>query len=386
MLILLLDWLASKDGDIGFMRVLQFITVRGALALGLSFAISLIVGPRIIAILRRMKAGQVIRETSGDGAISLAHMHGSKRGTPTMGGLLILVALLIPVFILCRLNNMHVILLIVMSLGFAGLGFWDDFCKIRRQHHGGLSACSKLCIQAILGISLGISLMFQGSEWQASYAPGGDENIIYTGYPYLTVPFFKQIYPNLGIWFIPFVVIVMWAASNAVNLTDGLDGLAIGVTISNVMAFLIVAYLVSRVDFSDYLLVPYIRSGGEIVVFLAALLGASMGFLWFNAHHASVFMGDTGSMMLGGALGTTAILLKQEMLLLVIGGIFVIECLSVILQVGSCKLRGKKRIFLMSPLHHHFERMGIPESPIIIRFWLVSFLLAMAGLAMLKLR
>jgi phospho-N-acetylmuramoyl-pentapeptide-transferase len=385
MLTLLLDLLGSGSGDIGPLRVMRFITVRAALALGLSFAISLLVGPRIIAMLQRLKAGQVIREASSTHAISLAEMHGDKRGTPTMGGLLILVALLLPVLLLCRLNNMYVILLILMSVGFAVLGFWDDYCKIREQHHGGVSGRGKLLIQACFGIFFGLALINLGGEWQVSYAPGGEEGRIYTGYAYLTMPFFKHVYPHLGWGFIPFVVIVMWATSNAVNLTDGLDGLAIGVTISNVVAFLIMAYLVSRVDFSSYLLVPHIKGGGEIVVFLAALLGSSMGFLWFNAHPASVFMGDTGSMLLGGALGTTAILLKQEMLLVVIGGIFVIECLSVILQVGSFKLRGK-RIFRMSPLHHHFEKVGVHESRIIIRFWLISFLLAMAGLAMLKLR
>jgi phospho-N-acetylmuramoyl-pentapeptide-transferase len=201
----------------------------------------------------------------------------------------------------------------------------------------------------------------------------------------MLIPFFKEIYIHLGWFYVPYVAFVMLSMSNAVNLTDGLDGLAIGVSAANTLAFIIVAYLVSRIDFASYLFVPHIDGGGEIVVFLAALLGASLGFLWFNAHPAQVFMGDTGSMMLGGALGATALLLKQEYLLLVIGGVFVIEALSVIVQVTCFRLTGT-RFFRMSPIHHHFEKRGMHESKIIIRFWIVSWLLALAGLAMLKLR
>jgi len=235
-----------------------------------------------------------------------------------------------------------------------------------------------LLVQGGLGIILGFLLWLP--LWPVHYQLTNA-----TGYPYLLVPFFKNIYPAIGLWFIPFAAIVMMCTSNAVNLTDGLDGLAIGVSIANIAAFLIISYLVTRVDFAHYLILPYVEGGGEIAVFLAALLGASLGFLWFNAHPAQVFMGDTGSMMLGGALGTTALLLKQELLLVVIGGVFVMEALSVVIQVGMVKLTGT-RFFRMSPLHHHYEKLGMHESKIIIRFWIVAWILALAGLAMLKLR
>lgn len=380
MLIWILDFFHEhlKNHDIGPFRLLEFITVRAALSLGLSFAISLIIGPWVIRRLAALKAGQVIRKSQGAAAVDLSAMHGKKAGTPTMGGLLILIALLATVLLFCRLSNMYVILLLTMTLGYGALGFWDDYLKIVKKNHDGVSPRGKLIVQAGLGLMLGWTLWH--GAWDVTYAPTGD-----TGYAYLLVPFFKSIYIPLSILFIPFVMFVMMCTSNAVNLTDGLDGLAIGAAIVNIGAFLIIAYLVSRVDFARFLLVPYIADGEEIVVFLGALLGASLGFLWFNAHPAQVFMGDTGSMALGGAIGTTAILLKQEILLVVIGGIFVAEALSVILQVITFKLTGT-RFFRMSPLHHHYEKFGIHESKIIVRFWVVSWLLALAGLAMLKLR
>lgn len=382
MLILLIEFLRDhildEAADLGPWRMLQYITVRAALALALSFFISLSIGPWLIRRLRALKAGQVIRTSPSAGSVDLAAMHGSKAGTPTMGGLIIMLALVLPVLLLCQLTNMYVLLLLTMTFGYGALGFRDDYLKIVEQNHKGVSPRGKLLVQGGLGLVLALTLWL--GDWAVTYAPSGSE-----GYAYLLVPFFKNIYPALGFFFIPFVIVVMLGTSNGVNLTDGLDGLAIGVAIANIVAFLIIAYLVSRVDFARYLLVPYIGGGGEIVVFLAALLGASLGFLWFNAHPAEVFMGDTGSMMLGGALGTTAILLKQELLLIVIGGIFVVESLSVVFQVSVFKLTGT-RLFRMSPLHHHYERKGMPESKIIIRFWLVSWLLAMAGLAMLKLR
>ncbi|OPZ07805.1 MAG: Phospho-N-acetylmuramoyl-pentapeptide-transferase [candidate division BRC1 bacterium ADurb.BinA292] len=381
MLILFLDLierLLKEDYDMGPARVLTFITVRAALALALAFAISLLIGPWVIRRLAALKAGQVIRHSRGDNAVDLAAMHGAKAGTPTMGGLLMLFSLLLPALLLCRLNNIHFILLLTMTFGYGALGFWDDYLKIVRKHHGGVSPWRKIAVQGALAVVLAFTLY--AGDWGVYYHPADA-----SGYPFLMLPFFKYLYLPLGLFFIPFVVLVLLATSNAVNLTDGLDGLAIGISIANIAAFLIVAYLMSRADFSRYLYVPYIPGGGEMVVFLAALLGSSLGFLWFNAPKAEVFMGDTGSMMLGGAIGTTAVLLKQEMLLLVIGGMFVIEELSVVLQVCCFKLTGT-RIFRMSPLHHHYEKLGMPESKIIIRFWLVSWILSMAGLAMLKLR
>jgi len=382
MLILILDFLRAHlplaQRAIGPMRVLEYITVRTALSLALSFLISLAIGPRVIRRLAELRAGQVIRKSRGAGALDLSAMHAMKAGTPTMGGLLMILSLLSSVFLFCRLTNIYIILLLAMTLGYGALGFWDDYLKVSEQNHKGVTPRRKLLIQAALGLVLGLAL-FVG-PWPVHYAPTNTY-----GYAYLLVPFVKTLYTPLGLMFIPFVMLVMMCTSNAVNLTDGLDGLAIGVTIVNIVAFLIIAYIVSQNRFAEYLFVPYIAGGGEIVVFLGALLGASIGFLWFNAHPAQVFMGDTGSMMLGGALGTTAVVLKQEILLIVIGGIFVVEALSVILQVGTFKLTGT-RFFRMSPLHHHYERKGVQESKIIIRFWIISWLLAIAGLAMLKLR
>ena len=378
MLILILDLIKHFTRDLGPFRILTYITVRSALALGMAFFISLAIGPWVIRRLAALKMGQVIRTSRSAQAIDLSAMHGAKAGTPTMGGLLILMALLAPVVLLCRLTNPHVILLLLATVGYGAVGFWDDYLKVLKKNHKGLSPLRKLALQTAIALVFALVLMI--GNWGVTYAPTGS-----AGYAHLTIPFFKTIYPHLGLWFIPFVVLVLLSASNAVNLTDGLDGLAIGVSIANIAAFLIVSYLVTRVDYANFLLVPYISGGAEIVVFLAALLGASLGFLWFNAHPAQVFMGDTGSMMLGGALGATAILIKQELALMVIGGVFVAEAVSVIIQVGFFKLTGT-RLLRMSPLHHHYEKLGIHESKIIIRFWVIAWLLAMAGLTMLKLR
>ncbi len=384
MLLWILDWLETWgrvegiEPDLGPARVLRYITVRTTLGLMLAFVISMVIGPAVIRRLVALGAGQVIRTTTSTGAINLSDMHGAKSGTPTMGGLIILFSLVLPVLLLCRLDNIYVILLLTMTFGYGALGFWDDYLKVVEHHHKGVPGHRKLLIQGALALLLAFTLM--AGRWKVHYAPTGD-----VGYPYLTLPFLKDLYFDLGWWFVPFVVLVLLATSNAVNLTDGLDGLAIGVSIANVAAFLVIAYLVTRSDFSEYLYVPYIAGGGEIVVFLGVLLGASLGFLWFNAPPAQVFMGDTGSMMLGGVIGSTAIFLKQELLLVVIGGVFVIEALSVILQVGCFKLTGT-RLLRMSPLHHHFEKKGIAESKIIIRFWLISWLLAIVGLGLLKLR
>jgi phospho-N-acetylmuramoyl-pentapeptide-transferase len=296
-----------------------------------------------------------------------------------MGGLLMMLAMFLPVMLFCRLTNVYVLLLIGATFGYGLLGFWDDYLKIVRKNHLGVSPRVKLLVQAGLGVSLGVTLLI--GEWQVSYEPAPAS----AGYAHLLVPFFKYYYPALGWGFVALTAVVLLATSNAVNLTDGLDGLAIGVSIANIAAFLIVGYLATNAIYARYLIIPHIPGGGEIVVFLGALLGASLGFLWYNAHPAEIFMGDTGSMMLGGAIGATAILLKQELLLIVIGGVFVIEACSVILQVGYFKMTGK-RILRMSPLHHHFEKLGIHESRIIIRFWIVAWLLAVVGLGTLKLR
>lgn len=381
MLVLILDLIARhlpQQYDIGPWRLLTYITTRTALALAMSFLISLAIGPRVIAALRALKAGQVIRKAFSATAIDLSAMHGKKAGTPTMGGILMMVAMLLPVLILCRLSNPYVLLLLLMTFGYGLLGFWDDYLKIVRKNHLGVSPSRKILVQTALGLAFGGALMI--SAWPVHYDPAGS-----VGYPYLLIPFLKQFYPHLGWWFVLLVALVMMCTSNAVNLTDGLDGLAIGVSIANLLAFTIVAYVASNANYSRYLFVPYVEGGGEIVVFLGALVGASLGFLWFNAHPAEIFMGDTGSMMLGGAIGATAIMLKQELLLVIIGGVFVIEAVSVVIQVSFYKMTGR-RVFRMSPLHHHYEKLGIHESRIIIRFWIVAWILAIVGLGTLKLR
>jgi phospho-N-acetylmuramoyl-pentapeptide-transferase len=378
MIPLLLDYLRDQGLDVGPLRVLQYLTVRAALAMGLSFVISLMIGPAVIRWLTAIKVGQPIRKALSAHAIDLSELHGKKAGTPTMGGLLILLAMMLSLGLLARVTNPYVWLLVAMTIGYALLGFWDDYLKVTKQDHHGASPRLKLLIQGLLG--LGLALVLISRQWPVVYEATGA-----VGYGHLVVPFFKSVYPELGWLFVPFVMVVLLATSNAVNLTDGLDGLAIGVSIANIFAFMAISYLVTRVDYAAYLYVPHIAGGGEIVVFLAALLGASLGFLWFNSHPAEIFMGDTGSMMLGGAIGTTAVLLKQELLLVVIGGVFVLEALSVIIQVTSFRTRGK-RVFRMAPIHHHYEKGGMHESKIIIRFWIVAWLLALAGLGMLKLR
>ena len=352
--------------------------MRAAGALALAFGISLILGPRVIRKLSAIGAGQIVRKTTRAGAISLHAMHGAKEGTPTMGGLLILFSLWVSVLIFGRLNSPLLLILMGVSLAFGILGAWDDYATIVKKNHLGLSPRGKLFWQSLFGLGLGL-ILWRG-DWSVYY-----EQRDQAGYAYLLIPFLKNLYPALGFGFVILAIVVMTCTSNAVNLTDGLDGLAIGTTLATATALSVMAYLASRTDYSSYLFIPYIPGGGEIVVFGGALIGASLGFLWFNSHPAEIFMGDTGSMMLGGALGAMALLIKQELLLILIGGIFVIEALSVIAQVLSYKITGK-RIFKMSPLHHHYEKLGIHESKIIIRFWTVSVLLALVGLATLKIR
>lgn len=376
-----LEWYFKRQGetpDLGPLRVFQYISVRAGSAFVTAFIISLVAGPWVIHKLRELKAGQIIRRAKKADAISLHDMHAKKEGTPTMGGLLIMIAMFGAALLFCRLDSEEILLLSAMSIGFGALGFWDDYTKLLKKNHLGLSPRGKIIGQFLLGLILGSALYFD--DWTITYAPTGD-----TGYPYLLVPFFKTLYPYVGILFIGWVVFIMVASANAVNLTDGLDGLAIGVTITCTLAFTILAYLTGRVDMAGYLYIPHIPNAGEVVVFGGCLLGASLGFLWFNSHPAQVFMGDTGSMMLGGALGSMALLIKQEILLVVIGGIFVIETASVIIQVTSYKLTGR-RVFKMSPLHHHYEKCGLHENKIIIRFWMISMILALAGIATLKLR
>jgi len=376
-----IPWLISLiDGNAPqWLLVFQYVTVRAMFALGVAFIVSVIWGNRVIAWLRALKCGQQVRDDRGGDAISLKEMHAGKQGTPTMGGLLMLGSLLVAVLLFGDLREPVLLLALAMAVGFASIGFVDDYRKVMRCNSKGLSARGKLMAQGGLGLVFGAVCLYLLHD-VTSYSHADR-----TGTDLLVMPFFKEAVIALGIVYIPFAIFILTATSNAVNLTDGLDGLATGVTITATICFGIVAYLAGRVDASAYLMIPHVRGGGELGVLLAALLGGCFGFLWFNGYPAQVFMGDTGSMMIGGLLGSVALLLKQEFLLLIVGGIFVIEALSVIIQVTSYKLR-QKRVFLMSPLHHHFERLGVAESHIIVRFWIVSALLAVAGLSTLKFR
>ena len=387
MLFHLLNFLHNKR--IIYINPFQYVTVRAAAALIFALLISLLIGPRVIAILRLLKAGQPIRTVSIKGAPDLAEMHGKKAGTPTMGGVLIVMALLVPVFLFCNLLNPLVWLLILVTFAFATLGFLDDYLKITKKNADGLLPRYKILGQTMTGLFVGGYLYFFGRthalgveySWFGTNAHGGP----FYGYDHIFFPFVKQYYPQIGGLFIIYVMLVLTFSSNSVNLTDGLDGLCIGVTTIVTIAFMAITYLVSSKDDAQHLMLAHVPRADEVVVFLGALTGACLGFLWFNAYPAEMFMGDTGSLTLGGIIATVALIIKQEILLAIIGGIFVLEALSVIIQVASYKLT-KRRVFLMAPLHHHYERKGMTEAKIIARFWIVSALLALIGLSSLKLR
>ncbi len=361
-------------------RVFQYITTRVALANLTALAISLAFGPWMIRKLRKMAFGQSIRE---EGPKS----HQKKAGTPTMGGLLIVAAIVIPTLLWADLTNQYVWLALLGLLGFGAIGFIDDYAKITKKRNLGLTARQKFWYQICCAMLIGFCLLLLHAHQTYSTA--------------INFPFFKQFKPDLLIeswtknfWtyplaFVPFylvIVFIMVGSSNSVNLTDGLDGLAIGLMIIASGAMTALTYVSSHVAFSNYLDLARLPNSQELTIFCASMVGASLGFLWYNCHPAEVFMGDVGSMALGGGLGIVAVLIKQEILLAFIGGIYVIEALSVILQVGSYKLRGGKRIFKMAPIHHHFEALGWPESKVIVRFWIAGLVMALFALATLKLR
>lgn len=377
--------------DYGLLRInpLQYITVRCVAAGTMALLISLAAGPRLVAILRLLKAGQPIRTVSIKGAPDLAEMHGKKAGTPTMGGVLIVLSLLLPVFTFCNLFNPLIWLLVFVTFGFGAIGFLDDYLKITQKNADGLSPKAKIAGQVAVGAVVACYLYFFGDTSTLnvtySYVEKGVQFGPWRGYDFIQIPFFKQFYLPIGMFFIPYVILVLTSTSNAVNLTDGLDGLCIGITSIVAAAFILLTYLCSNSFFSQYLMMAYVPRGDEVVVFMGALFGACLGFLWFNAYPAEMFMGDTGSLTLGGVLGTVAVISKQEILFVIIGGMFVLEALSVVIQVLSYKITGR-RVFLMSPLHHHFERRGVTEAKIIARFWIVSILFAIIGLSTLKLR
>jgi phospho-N-acetylmuramoyl-pentapeptide-transferase len=352
--------------EISGLNVLRYITFRTAVASLTALFLVLALGPWMIERLRRLQIGQYIRDEG-------PQAHKAKAGTPTMGGLLILTGILVPTLLWGDLTSRNVWILILSTSAFGAIGFADDYLKVVKKQSMGLTARKKLRGQILVGLLLGAEIYVLSVVEPTQYSTR------------IVFPFFKNLMPELSAFYILFAVgLVVWM-SNAVNLTDGLDGLAIGSTLIAAAAFTVLAYVTGHRRFSDYLDILYQPGAAEVTVFCGAMVGASMGFLWWNCYPAEVFMGDVGSLALGGALGTVAILIKQELLLLSVGGLFIIEALSVVLQVGSFKLRGK-RIFRMAPLHHHFELVGWKEPQIIIRFWIVAFVFALFSLTTLKLR
>jgi phospho-N-acetylmuramoyl-pentapeptide-transferase len=360
-------------------NLFHYITFRTAYASITALLLSLLLGPWLIRKLKEFQIGQYIRE---DGPKA----HQSKAGTPTMGGVLIVLCIVIPTILWSDLSNTFVWLALDTTLAFAAIGFWDDFQKVRHHQNKGLTVRGKFWLQILVSLLFGIILVFLSARGLYSTT--------------LTFPFFKRLRPTFlisdflgNIWtyplaFVPFllfVILVLVGSSNAVNLTDGLDGLAIGCLLISASALTVLTYISGHAVFSGYLDVEHLPRTGELTVFCGSMVGSSLGFLWYNTYPAEIFMGDVGSLALGGALGSVAVLIKQELLLPFIGGIFVMEALSVILQVGSFKMRGK-RIFRMAPIHHHFELAGWKESKIIVRFWIAALIFSLFALTTLKLR
>jgi len=357
-------WLTEFSDGGDFFNLFRYITVRAAGAFVTALIFGFLFGPPLIDLLRRKQGkGQPIRD---DGPQS----HLAKAGTPTMGGLLILSALMVSTLLWARLDNPFVWIVLLVTLAFGLIGFADDYAKVTKQTSKGVSSRFRL------GVGFLIAAL-------ATYAASMFHPAELTGQ--LALPFFKDSLLNLGLFFVPFGMIVIVGSANAVNLTDGLDGLAIMPVMIAAGTLGIIAYAVGRVDFTEYLDVHYVPGTSELLIFTAALFGGGLGFLWYNAPPAAVFMGDTGSLALGGALGAIAVCTKHEIVLAIVGGLFVVEALSVIIQVLYYK-RTKKRIFLMAPIHHHFEKKGWAEPQIVIRFWIISLILAMIGLATLKVR
>ncbi|MDA3978139.1 MULTISPECIES: phospho-N-acetylmuramoyl-pentapeptide-transferase [Gallibacterium] len=346
-----------------FFNVFSYITVRAILALLTALLFCLWIGPKVITRLQLLQIGQVVRD---DGPQS----HFSKRGTPTMGGIMILASIGVSTLLWANLENPYVWFVLFVLFGYGAIGFIDDYRKVVRKNTDGLIARWKYFWLSVVALLAVCGMYYIGKGTNATL---------------LVVPFFKEIMPQLGLFYIVLAYFVIVGTSNAVNLTDGLDGLAIMPTVLVCAAFALIAWATGNINFADYLHIPYIKFSAELVVVCTAIVGAGLGFLWFNTYPAQVFMGDVGSLSLGGAIGTIAVLVRQEFVLVIMGGVFVMETLSVILQVGSYKLR-KQRIFRMAPIHHHFELKGWPEPRVIVRFWIISLILVLLGLVTLKLR
>ncbi|MFV0512811.1 MAG: phospho-N-acetylmuramoyl-pentapeptide-transferase [Jhaorihella sp.] len=360
----MLYWLTALSDGGDFFNLFRYITFRAGGAFLTALVFGFLFGRPLIDVLRRRQGkGQPIRDDGPTG-------HMAKAGTPTMGGLLIVGALTTATLLWARLDNPFVWLVLFVTLSFALIGFFDDYAKVSKQNSKG--------VPGKLRLALGILIAIVAAVWAAYVHPEALQNR-------LALPVFKHTLINLGYFYVPFAVVVIVGAANAVNLTDGLDGLAIMPVMIAGGTLGIIAYAVGRVDFTEYLDVHYVPGTGEILIFTAALFGGGLGFLWYNAPPAAVFMGDTGSLALGGALGAIAVVTKHELVLAVVGGLFVIEALSVIIQVLYFKHTGR-RVFLMAPIHHHYEKLGWSEPTIVIRFWIISVILAMIGLATLKVR
>ncbi len=348
-----------------FLNLFKYITFRTIGATLTALIISFMAGPYVIRALQRLqKTGQPIRDDGPQ-----RHLL-EKTGTPTMGGTLILLSLALPTLLWADLTNPFIWLVLITTLGFGAIGFWDDLQKVTKKNSKGVPGRTRFLLQALIAVGVAVSL-----KWIDGGQHFGD----------LALPFLKDVSLEMGWLFLPFAVLVIVGAGNAVNLTDGLDGLAIGPTMLTAASFLIISYLTGHVFFANYLGIPYIPGAGELTVFCGAMVGAALGFLWFNTYPAQVFMGDVGSLALGAALGAVAMVTRHEVVLAIIGGIFVLETMSVIIQVISFKMIGK-RVFRMAPLHHHFELKGWAEPKIIVRFWIISIILALIGLATLKVR
>lgn len=364
---MLYEWLAPLGEDYQIFNLFNYITFRVGGALMTALIVSFILGPRMIDWLRAKQGkGQPIREDGPQGHII------AKAGTPTMGGLLILLSVVISTLLWGNLHSPFLWTVFLVTASYGMIGFYDDYLKVKRQSHKGFSGKIRLLIEVIIA-AIAVWILTSAIPSEGGFNTG------------LAIPFFKDFWINLGMFFIPFGCLVIVGSANAVNLTDGLDGLAIVPVMIAALSLAFIAYLVGNAIFSNYLGVPNVPGSAEVTIFLGAIIGASLGFLWFNAPPAMIFMGDTGSLALGGALGTTAVAVKHEIVLAIIGGLFVLEAVSVIVQVTSFKLTGK-RVFRMAPIHHHFEQKGWQEPTIVIRFWIIAIILALVGLSTLKLR
>ena len=362
MLYWLTQWLTQYEP---FFRVFQYLTLRGILSVATSLLLTLIIGPFIIRKLTQYKVGEKVRD------LAALSNHQTKSGTPTMGGVLIMLSIFITTLLWGNLANLYLWVLMFVTLGFAAIGAYDDYCKLTGRGKRGLSVKVKYALQSVIAVVASLVL------YHTALAPAQTQ---------LVLPFFKDVTVHLGFAYILISYFAIIGTSNAVNLTDGLDGLAIMPVVLVAGGLGVFAYLTGNELFANYLFIPYIHGAGEIIIFVGALVGSGLGFLWFNTYPAQVFMGDVGSLALGAALGVIAVIVRQEIVFILMSGVFVMEAGSVILQVGSFKLRNGKRIFKMAPIHHHFELKGWPEPRIIVRFWIITLILVLIGLATLKVR